>query len=168
MATNPFRVDPHNGIFRAVINGDNAASPSSPSNVVFDAFAGAYQGVFAAGVVPLSAMSSSTVGSTTTWTHTVSFGKTFANPPQLLCLAQRSSGVWTSQFTSGNAALGSSYQITDDSTISNGVSGTGAGCYAWGYTTTTGVVLGATQHVYSGSGSVAPPPANWSYRVFQI
>lgn len=53
----PFAIKPAAGIFRSVINGDDAISPSSPRNVAFDAFGAKVHGMTLDGIVPFSSFS---------------------------------------------------------------------------------------------------------------
>jgi hypothetical protein len=154
-----FYIAPAAGIFRAVTPGNNAQSPSSPSVVTFNGFGPPYQGVFMAGQVL-----SSTFGSTAetpppgaaSWTRystTIAFGKTFANPPQLLWLCQDpSTGGWTPQ-----------YQIN----LINYSGPTGSWLGAWGSTSTTGLTLGY-DYVKFSAPVVISGPSVFSYRVFQV
>ena len=160
--SNPLCINVAAGIFRLVKNGDNAASPSDPANVVFDAFGLPYQGVFLGGSVSTASGFSVTNNalqpqqtSNKTYSLTIGLGKTFAKPPQLLWQCRNPlTGGWSNQY--------------GETTVNPGTSPTtGSALTVFGYATTTTIVVGYTIVNFS-SPTTMTPPSNFSYRVFQF
>ncbi len=160
----PFAIDVANSVFRAVINGDNALAPSSPANVIFDAFGQPYNGVFKGGVVASSTFTAAgttvppNASNATLYTAAIALGKTFSKPPQLIWLCQNpSTGGWGQQYTSGTISYVNSGGVLFPR---------GSFLNVFGYATTTSVVLGYQIVNFPSPVSVSPPP-NFSWRVFQ-
>lgn len=105
----PVCLDPDNGIWRLVKNGDDAANPSDMQNVIFDMFAGnRSHGVFIGGVVEDAELThvQNPLGpnqtSNNSYLKTISLGNSFTAPPQFLFQALNpSTGGWTTQYSSG-------------------------------------------------------------------
>ncbi len=150
-------------IFRLVTPGNNAISPSSPSVVLFDGFAPhPYHGTYAAGTASGSSLTYSvetTPPGASYWhrySTTITFGKTFANPPSCLLACQDPvNSLWTSQF-----------MILAVSTTGGGA--TGYSLIAFAVTTTTTLTFGYDLVVYPSPGTIKSPPSNYAWRVFQI
>jgi hypothetical protein len=112
-----FAIDPVASIFRSVINGDDALSPSTPANVYFDAFGPRVHGMTQRDVVPFSSFSGPLYYEIATPTPHLSnpyFMYTFTFPepldycPVAVILFQKQDGSWTRNYS----ATGGSVTVT--------------------------------------------------------
>ncbi len=151
MASSSFAIDPSASIFRDVANGDNAISPSSLKNVIFDAYGLKIHGMSEQGVVPFSSFT----GPVTTggrphpffyWQYTFPVPLTYC--PITVALFQTPGGAWVPVLT-----------------YSQTVSGITCTCLA--VTTLTELTLIATSSSTAGIPATAQPLAA-SYRLFGV
>jgi hypothetical protein len=161
-----FYLDPSSGIFRSVKPGDNAVSPSSPKNVLFDAFGAKIHGVSISGIVPWSSFSGPTAFSTNNaqvqsayyYSYQVNFAQPLSYIPWYVCTYQNVSGVWSTSYNSGIV----SYYNSGGIMLPQGTSAT-AGAVA----TTTGLMLYYAIENYVNPDSYTTPSA-FSYRLFGV
>ena len=151
--TIPFDIAPASSIFRTAINGDNAASPSSLKNVMFDAFGAKLHGMTLGGVVPWSSFAGPYVNqlyypslhlSNPYFQYTYTFPQALAYCPIVVVLWQLASGAWTDN-----------YAVTSGSITQTGLY----------YTSATQLVL---QLNTSSSAGFSAYPLAASYRLFGV
>lgn len=165
-----FVMDPSQGIFRAVKNGDNAMAPSTPSNVIFDAYGNKVHGMSFSGQAPFSAFSgpinfstgNSQVVSSQYWIYTVNFPEALPYVPLATFTFQNSNGVWSPTYQSGTTSLSGSGSGGITFTNEHGTSAAGIG-----FVTTTSVNLFLVKIDYANATSYTPFQAA-SYRVFGV
>jgi hypothetical protein len=101
----PFKIDPINGIFRSVKNGDDAVSPSAKSNVTFDAFGNKIHGLNLYGTVNYSQLVAKPnpfpnggASSTQYMEYVVNFPETLSYAPMVFAQYKNPSGVWVNVY----------------------------------------------------------------------
>ena len=154
-----FAIDPSSSIFRAVKNGDNALSPSSMTNVLFDAYGNKVHGLSLQGTVPFSAFSGPTsmpvpsgASSANYYYYQINFPQTLPYIPFLFLQIENSAGVWTPTYSAGSVTL-------------NPTRGTGVG--GGGFATQSYLLLYLQVVNYPNAVSWVAP-ANYSYRLFGV
>lgn len=112
-----FAIDPAAGIFRAVINGDNAISPSTQKNVSFDIFGAKVHGMTLQDIVPISSFGGPYNYSLTypppthlshaVWLYDFSFPQALDYCPLAVVRYQKQDGTWTNNYamTTGSITM---------------------------------------------------------------
>jgi hypothetical protein len=159
-----FDINPNGGVFRSAISGQDAVSPASPQDIVFDAFGPKLQGVTISGTVAYSSFTGPTSytvpGSSATcnyYSYQIKFPETLDYVPIVLC-SYESGGTWSDSFSSGSVTFTNSGGIL----IPSGGGGTTAGFVA-----TTSYLLLYLQRVNFAGGSYTTPD-NYAYRLFGV
>lgn len=99
--------DPNNGVFRSMINGDDARHPSTPANVLFDGFAGKVHGATMYDLVPWSRFSAPTAynpnnaqaSSAVYYGYQVNFPQPLQYVPFFSHSVQGPDGVWGAEYS---------------------------------------------------------------------
>lgn len=109
-----FVINPSGGVFRAVKNGDNALAPSTPSNVIFDAYGNKLHGMSFGGIVTWSQFAGPSnytpqyapqAISAQYWGCQINFPEPLDYVPFATFAFQDSNGDWSPTYNSGNVTV---------------------------------------------------------------
>ena len=162
-----FAIKPSASIFRSVINGDDALSPSTKANVMFDAYGAKLHALTLQGTVPYSSFGSNTstsvppgsgASSASYRAYQINFPQPLSYIPFLFALEKNPSGAWVADYIDNQTYGSSSLGVF----LNNGSAGA-----AGGFATTTYLFLYWYIVNWPNNRSVTPP-TEYSYRLYGV
>lgn len=159
-------LDPKNGIFRWVVNGDDARNPSTSANILFDALGNKVHGITMSGIVPYSSFGSATsynpnnpqASSAYYRGYQINFPQALDYVPFFSHMVQGPDGTWYGEYIDNQVTYSNNGGIF----LPNGTSGT-SGAFA----TNTYILLYYQVINFPNSKAVSTPQA-YSYRLFGV